>query len=156
MGGGGGEGVRNNDLGALVSQFKILLPLHCFSTVVYHCVIACVTVYYYRQGSFFEMVYMYMQCMLHHYVHGRLILTTMHVFGVVTLIFFLIIHQACWTRHFIWNPIGACDVAIASIKISVIAIGFSMTVIIIIVLSNMFTCIIKYQIIERKCTVKHY
>ena len=87
--------------------------------------------------------------MLNNYVHGCLILTTMHVFGVVTLIFFLIVHQACWTRHFVWNPIGACDVTITSIRISVIAIGFSMTIIVIIIVSNMFTCIRKYQFIKR-------
>ena len=90
-----------------------------------------------------------MQCMLYNYVHECLILTTMHVFGVVTLIFFLIVHQACWTRHFVWNPIGACDVTITSIRISVVAIGFSMTIVIIIILSNMFTCIRKYQFIKR-------
>ena len=71
----------------------------------------------------------------------------MHVFGVVTLIFFRIVHQACWTRHFICNPIGACDVTITGIGISVIAIGFSTTKIVII-LSNMFTCIRKYQFIK--------
>ena len=90
-----------------------------------------------------------MQCMLYNYVHECLILTTMHVFGVVTLIFFLIVHQACWTRHFVWNPIGACDVTITCIRISVVAIGFSMTIVIIIILSNMFTCIRKYQFIKR-------
>ena len=90
-------------------------------------------------------VYMQGQ-LLNNYVHKCLILTTMHVFGVVTLIFFLIVHQACWTRHFIWNPVGACDVAITSIRISVIAIGFSMTKII--TLSNIFTCIRKCQFIK--------
>ena len=59
-GGGGGRGVRGTDLGALVNQCKFLLPVHCFSTVVYHCVISYVTVYYYSRGSSFEMVYMYM------------------------------------------------------------------------------------------------
>ena len=75
--------------------------------------------------------------------------TTIHVSGVVTLIFFLIVHQACWTRHFICNLIGACDVAITSIRIFVIAIEFSITKTIII-LSNMFTCIRKYQFIKRR------
>ena len=104
---------------------------------------------YYCQGCSFEMVYMYiyMQCMLYNYVHECLILTTMHVFGVVTLIFFRIVHQACWTRHFICNSIGACDVTITGIRISVIAIGFSTTKIVII-LSNMCTCIRKYQFIK--------
>ena len=59
-GGGGGRGVRGTDLGALVNQCKFLLPVHCFSTVVYHCVISYVKVYYYSRGSSFEMVYMYM------------------------------------------------------------------------------------------------
>ena len=49
--GGGGRGVRGTDLGALVSQCKFLLPVHCFSTVVYHCVISYVTVYYYFRGA---------------------------------------------------------------------------------------------------------
>ena len=58
---GDGEwGALGTDLGALVSQCKFLLPVHCFSTVVYHCVISYVTVYYYSRGSSFEMVYMYM------------------------------------------------------------------------------------------------
>ena len=91
---------------------------------------------------------------IYNYLHECLILTwlcrTIHVLGVVTLIFFLIVHQACLTRHFVWNPIGACDVAITSIRISVIAIGFSITkIIIMMILSNMFTCIRKYQFIKR-------
>lgn len=52
---------------------------------------------------------------------------TFNVFGVVTLIVILIVHQVCWTRHFICNLIGAWDVAITIIRISVIAIRFSMT-----------------------------
>ena len=78
----------------------------------------------------------------------------MHVFGVVTLIFFLIVHQACWTRHFVWNPIGACDVTITSIRISVIAIGFSMTIVVIIIVSNMFTCIRKISVYQENENVQ--
>ena len=55
-----GGGVRGTYLGTLGSQCKFLLPVHCFPTVVYHCVISYVTVYYYPRGSSFEMVYMYM------------------------------------------------------------------------------------------------
>ena len=96
----------------------------------------------------FSKIRLDMRCMLHNYVHECLILTctlqdTYNVSGVVTLIFFHIVHQACWTTHFICNLLGACDVAITSIKISVIAIRFSMTKI-----SNI-TCIRKYQFIKR-------
>ena len=96
----------------------------------------------------FSKIRLDMQCMLHNYVHDCLILTwtlqdTINVFGVVTSIFFLIVHQAFLTSHFIWNLIGACDVAITSIRISVIAIQFSITKIFNI------TCIRKYQFIKR-------